>query len=126
MADNKNTITNLEALVASKELAENANKKELAEKLTHMIEVAEKAKNRKSGTKAPSKATLQLENDAREVFKKMQEFGKPVGTTWIVEHMPFVTTSQKATAVMRKAMQLGLVEKGEPVKGKVQYQVVSK
>ena len=126
-----NKLTNKVALAAAAALmnghtmdevtaAAGYSQKELAAHLTHMYEVA--SKPRAKGTKSPSKESLALVALAKEAGALVAAQSEPVGTNWVMEHVAGVTSSQKATAVMRKAMELGLVEKAAPVKGKVQYQ----
>ena len=95
---------------------------ELAEKLERMHATATKprAKGEKTLTKE-QRQTLVMVEDA---VKQMRELGEPVGTQWIMEHVQYCTSSQKATSLMSKAMKLNLVVKCDAVKGKVQYKAI--
>ena len=90
-----------------------------------MHETATKPRNT-SGEKRPTKEQIQALAMMKDAVAQMREFGEPVGTSWIMEHVQYCTSSQKATSLMRKAMNLNLVKKVDSVKGKVQYVVLQR
>lgn len=72
----------------------------------------------------PSKAAKENIRLAAEVLKVMPE-GEPVLTSWIMEHVNGIMTSQKCTKVMAVLISAGKVEKVEKVKGRyVGYKLV--
>ena len=72
----------------------------------------------------PSKAAKENIRLAGEVLKVMPE-GEPVLTSWIMEHVNGIMTSQKCTKVMQVLISAGKVEKVEKVKGRyVGYKLV--
>ena len=72
----------------------------------------------------PSKAAKENIRLAGEVLKVMPE-GEPVLTSWIMEHVNGIMTSQKCTKVMQVLISAGKVEKVEKVKGRyIGYKLV--
>ena len=72
----------------------------------------------------PSKAAKENIRLAGEVLKVMPD-GEPVLTSWIMEHVNGIMTSQKCTKVMAVLISAGKVEKVEKVKGRyVGYKLV--
>lgn len=72
----------------------------------------------------PSKAAKENARLAAEVLKVMPE-GEPVLTSWVMEHVNGILTSQKCTKVMQVLIAAGEVEKVEKVKGRyVGYKLV--
>ena len=72
----------------------------------------------------PSKAAKENIRLAGEVLKVMPE-GEPVLTSWIMEHVRGIMTSQKCTKVMEVLISAGKVERVEKVKGRyVGYKLV--
>lgn len=114
--NSKNTITNAQALEQAIALATEAGRDELAAKLTKMHEVATKPRKR---TKTESKASLQLTAQAKELAGILP--AEPITTKWIMEHVPYALTVQKATGIANRAIALGLLVKGDVVNGKVTY-----
>ena len=95
---------------------------EFTEKLERMHAMA--TKPRAKGEKTLTKEQRQTLAMMDEAVNQMRELGEPVGTQWIMEHVQYCTSSQKATSLMQKAMQLNLVVKCDAVKGKVQYKAI--
>ena len=128
----KNTITRAEALTAAiylMELAGNetintdnaTNWNEAAEVLRKMLASITKPREKSN---EPSKAAKENIRLAGEVLKVMPE-GEPVLTSWIMEHVRGIMTSQKCTKVMAVLISAGKVEKVEKVKGRyVGYKLV--
>ena len=72
----------------------------------------------------PSKAAKENVRLAAEVLKVMPA-GEPVLTSWIMEHVRGIMTSQKCTKVMQVLIAAGKVEKVEKVKGRyIGYKLV--
>lgn len=115
---NQDTIyTNKTALAMGIQLATEAGMPELADKFRKMYETANKPRK---VSDAPTKEQMQTLAMVDEAVSKMVE-GEPVTTAWVMANVNYVTSSQKATAVMKKAIALGKVVKGDMVKGKVTY-----
>jgi len=111
----KNTITRAEVLTAvvngDFDTLAREDAREVAAKMLASI-----TKPRvKSGE--PSKAAKENARLAAEVLKVMPE-GEPVLTSWIMEHVNGIMTSQKCTKVMAVLISAGKVEKVEKVKGR--------
>ena len=81
---------------------------EVAEVLTKMHEQVSKSRKKPEG---PSKARRENEVLAREAVKAIAEKGEPVTGKWIQEHIRFIASPQKVTAVMKVAAELGLAER---------------
>lgn len=118
----KTTITNAQALTAAVELATNAGMEDLAAKLAHMAEIASKPR-KGSDKKTPTKNQIANMEMAKEAVEKMRGFGEPVSSKWVMENVRYVTSTQKATAIMGVAMAQGWVIKGESIKGSARYQL---
>lgn len=103
MAEKK--MTRVEALNIALETVENAEAREV---LTKMIEQLQKPRKKAEG---PSKARVQNEALAYQVADAIAAKGEPVNTKWITEHVSGILTPQKATAVCRVALDLGLIER---------------
>ena len=72
----------------------------------------------------PSKAAKENIRLAGEVLKVMPK-DEPVLTSWIMEHVRGIMTSQKCTKVMEVLIASGRVERVEKVKGRyVGYKLV--
>ena len=72
----------------------------------------------------PSKAAKENARLAAEVLKVMPT-GEPVLTSWIMEHVNGILTSQKCTKVMEVLIKAGKVEKVAKVKGRyIGYKLV--
>lgn len=115
------TITRAEVLTAvvkgDYETLAREDAKECAAKMLASI-----TKTRKSDE--PSKAAKENARLAGEVLKVMPE-GEPVLTSWIMEHVNGIMTSQKCTKVMQVLISAGRVEKVEKVKGRyIGYKLV--
>lgn len=72
----------------------------------------------------PSKAAKDNIRLAGEVLKVMPD-GEPVLTSWIMEHVNGIMTSQKCTKVMQVLISAGKVERVEKVQGRyIGYKLV--
>lgn len=112
-----NSYTYKMALADAIALAEEAGKTECAEKLSLLsASLAKKA----NAPKSPSKAQLQNRATAKQLFEAMPD-EEPVGTTWAMERGLNILTPQKATAIFKLLVADGVVEKTEPINGKVHY-----
>jgi hypothetical protein len=128
MANKTNTITRAEALEAAIALVKHIatedgsrNWPEVAEVLTKMHASITKPREKSN---EPSKAAKENIRLAGEVLKVMPE-GEPVLTSWIMEHVNGIMTSQKCTKVMAVLISAGKVEKVEKVKGRyVGYKLI--
>ena len=58
---------------------------------------------------APSKARIENEKLAAAAVEAIREHGEPVTCKWITEHVRGILTPQKATAVMKLAIDAGEV-----------------
>lgn len=124
----KNTITRAEALEATitlvKQIAtedDSRNWSEIAEVLGKMHASITKPREKSN---EPSKAAKENIRLAGEVLKIMPE-GEPVLTSWIMEHVRGIMTSQKCTKVMAVLIDAGKVEKVAKVKGRyIGYKLV--
>ena len=97
------------------------NWNEAAEVLRKMLASITKPREKSN---EPSKAAKENIRLAGEVLKVMPE-GEPVLTSWIMEHVRGIMTSQKCTKVMAVLISAGKVEKVEKVKGRyVGYKLV--
>lgn len=81
---------------------------EAIEVLNKMLVQVTKSRKKPEG---PSKARRENEVLAREAAKAIAEKGEPVTGKWIQEHVRFITSPQKVTAVMKVAAELGLAER---------------
>lgn len=116
MENKKTTITNREALSMAIALANDAGNSELAEKLSHMVQMLDK---KRQAPKTPSKTQLQNRALANTLFEAMPD--EAVGTAWVMNHVTGIMTPQKATAIFKLLIEDGFVVKTEPVNGKVYY-----
>ena len=112
-----NSYTYKMALADAIALAKEAGKTECAEKLSLLSASLVKKAN---APKSPSKAQLQNRAIAKELLAKMPN-DEPVGTTWAMERGLGILTPQKATAIFKLLVADGVVEKTEPINGKVHY-----
>ena len=103
MAEKK--MTRVEALNIALETVENTEAREVLRK---MVEQLSKPRKKAEG---PSKARVQNEALAHQVADAIAAKGEPVSTKWITEHVSGILTPQKATAVCRVALDLGLIER---------------
>ena len=103
----KNTVTRANALAAAIARFEaNEPEREILEKM-----LAQVTKPRKK-TDAPSKTRLDNERLAREVANAFIANGNEwQGSKWISEHGRGILTTQKAVAVCRVGMELGLINR---------------
>lgn len=87
-----------------------------------------RAKKREKDPNAPktkSKDRIQNEALAREVVDAMAKSGDEFVTSkWIMEHVNFITSTQKVTSVMQVANELGLAVKGDKIKGVITYRLM--
>ena len=81
---------------------------ETVEVLKKMVEQLQKPRKKAEG---PSKTRMQNEALAHQVADAIAAKGEPVNTKWITEHVSGILTPQKATAVCRVALDLGLIER---------------
>ena len=81
---------------------------ETVEVLKKMVEQLQKPRKKAEG---PSKARVQNDALAYQVADAIAAKGEPVNTKWITEHVSGILTPQKATAVCRVALDLGLIER---------------
>jgi hypothetical protein len=124
----KLTVTRAEALEAAIALVKQVateddarNWPEIAEVLGKMHASITKPREKSN---EPSKAAKENIRLAGEVLKVMPE-GEPVLTSWIMEHVNGIMTSQKCTKVMQVLISAGKVEKVEKVKGRyIGYKLV--
>lgn len=95
-----------------------ANWGEVAEVLEKMHASIEKQSKRPRGT---SRARIENEKLADNLVGEMVAYGKPVNTKWITEHVQYILTPQKATAVCKVAMDKGDIIRTVDEKKKVWY-----
>ena len=101
----KSTITRVAALdLAIERMADAPEAVEVLTKLRDSL-----AKPRKKSD-APSKAKLENTRLAQELADAIPA-GESVSTRWVTEHVRGVLTTQKAAAVAREGVALGLIEK---------------
>lgn len=101
----KSTITRVAALdLAIERMADTPEAVEVLSKLRDSL-----AKPRKKSD-APSKAKLENARLAQELADAIPA-GESVSTRWVTEHVRGVLTTQKAAAVAREGVALGLIEK---------------
>ena len=91
---------------------------EAREVITKMIASIKKQSERPRTT---SKARIQNEKLADDLVGEMVGHGEPVTTKWITEHVKFITTSQKATAVCKVAIEKGDIIRTVDEKKQVWY-----
>lgn len=105
--------------------AEEFTTAEYIAKIEHMANKANEAKPKRE--KTLTKEQIANLNLARETAATILEKAgtEPVGTLWIMENCKYLPTSQKVTAIMNKCQELGLMEKADPVKGKVMYRAIA-
>lgn len=118
MATTNNTMTNAQALAMSIELAKNANETALVSKLEKMYATATKPRKKSD---APTKEQIARMGMVKELVALMQDHNEPISTQWVIDNVKYVTTPQKATAVLRDAIAQGLVVKTDSVKGRTRY-----
>ncbi len=111
MAEKK--MTRVEALNIAIAAVENEEAREV---LGKMVEQLSKPRKRAEG---PTKARRENEKLAHEMAEAIAAHGEPVTSKWVCEHVRFITTPQKCTAVGKVAIDLGLVEKTK--EGKAVY-----
>lgn len=99
MAEKK--MTRVEALNIALETVENVEAREVLKK---MVEQLSKPRKKNEG---PSKAHRENEKLAAEMVAAITEKGEPVTSKWVCEHVRFITTPQKCTAVARIAIENG-------------------
>ena len=110
-----NEITRIEALGA----AINGDlRPEVVEKLTAMHNQLRKSAKRKRGETKEDRERAAL---VAAAVAAIRENGAPVTTTWLMEHVKGVPTSQKAGAIMKIAIKNGDVIKTYNDKGKPVY-----
>lgn len=108
-----NEITRVEAL----EAALNGDlRTEVIEKLTAMLEQLRKPAKKTETKEDHERATL-----VSAAVAAIREHGAPVTTSWLMEHVKGLPTSQKVGAIMRIAIKNGDVTKSYDDKGKPVY-----
>ena len=106
-------ITRVEAL----EAALNGDlRPEIVEKLTVMLEQLRKPSKKKETKEDRERAAL-----VNAAVAAIREHGAPVTTTWLMEHVKGLGSSQKVGAIMRTAIKNGDVIKSYDDKGKPVY-----
>ena len=103
---NKSNVTRKSALEFCMELPEVKANPEVAEVLGKMYASITKPRTKSD---APSKARILNESLATAAVAAIREHGEPVSTKWITEHVNGILTPQKATAVMKLAIERGEV-----------------
>ena len=122
----KLAITRAEALEAVIRLAKEQIEvddtwNEVVEVLTKMHASITKPREKSNEPSRAAKENIRLAN---EVLKVMPA-DEPVLTSWIMEHVNGIMTSQKCTKVMAVLISAGKVEKVEKVKGRyIGYKLV--
>ena len=124
----KLAVTRAEALEAAIALVKQVateddahNWSEIAEVLTKMHASITKPREKSNEPSRAAKENIRLAN---EVLKVMPA-DEPVLTSWIMEHVNGIMTSQKCTKVMAVLISAGKVEKVEKVKGRyIGYKLV--
>ena len=118
MSEKKNAITRAAALSYAIEHCDNSDVAEVLRKMHASITKPRVKSNE------PSKAAKENARLAAEVLKVMPT-GEPVLTSWIMEHVNGILTSQKCTKVMEVLIKAGKVEKVAKVKGRyIGYKLV--
>ena len=107
MSEKKNVITRAAALAYVIERCDNP---EVAEVLRKMH--AQVTKPRKKSD-APSKVQIMNRNLATAAVAAIREYGEPVTSKWICEHVNGIMTPQKCTAVMKVAIDAGEITKNK-------------
>ncbi len=108
-----NEITRVEAL----ESAINGDlTPEVVEKLTAMLEQLRKPAKRTETKEDRERAAL-----VEAAVAAVKAAGEPVNAKWVTENVNGITTTQKAGAIMRIAIQRGMVSKTYDNKGKPVY-----
>lgn len=100
----KNTITRADAL---RYAVENIDRPEVAEVLEKMLQTITKPRTKQDG---PTKARKENERLAAELVAAIPE-GAEVTTKWVTEHVRGILTTQKAAAVARVGVEMGLLTK---------------
>lgn len=88
------------------------------EVINKMLASIEKQSKRPRGT---SRVRIENEKLADNLVGEMVAYGKPVNTRWITEHVQYILTPQKATAVCKVAMDKGDIIRTVDEKKKVWY-----
>ena len=97
---------------------------EYAKKLVRMHETRTKKREKDpNAPKAKTKERIANEGLAKEAARVIAEHGEPVGSKWVMEHVNYVTSTQKVTSVMKVADELGLIVRGKDSKGNITYDV---
>lgn len=91
---------------------------EYIEVIEKMIASIDKQAKRPRGT---SKARLENEKLLDNLVGEMVACGEPVNTKWITEHVQFIMTPQKATAVCKLGIEKGEIVRTVDDKKKVWY-----
>lgn len=128
-------ITEVQALAITLEVAEGVDVEtacanagfsveEYTEKIKKMRDV--RAKKREKDPNAPkpkTKERIANEGLAKEAARVIAEHGEPVGSKWVMEHVNYITSTQKVTSVMKVADELGLIVRGKDPKGNITYDI---
>ena len=111
MSEKKNVVTRAAALSYAIEHCDNP---EITEVLQKMYEQVTKPRKKSD---APSKTQIMNRNLAAAAVNVIREYGEPVTSKWICEHVNGIMTPQKCTAVMKIAIEAGEITKNK--EGKV-------
>lgn len=127
-------ITEVQALAITLEVAEGVDvetacasagfsAEEYTEKIKKMRDVREKKREKDpNAPKTKSKARIENEALAVQAAEAMAAHsGEGVGSKWVMEHVPYITSTQRVTSVMKVANELGLVESTKDEKGRALY-----
>lgn len=76
--------------------------------LQKMLDSITKPRKKSEG---PTKARMENEKLARDMRDAMLTANEPVSTKWVTEHVRGILTTQKAAAVARVGVELGIIAK---------------
>lgn len=95
---------------------------EYAGKIEKMHETRTKKREKDPNAPKPkTKERIANEGLAKEAARVIAEHGEPVGSKWVMEHVNYITSTQKVTSVMKVANELGLIESTKDEKGRALY-----
>lgn len=110
---------------ALNEINEHADMEEFTAKIVKMYQNASKASTPKE--KGPSKAQIENLNYAKQVLNYLNQNQDTILTlAWVKDNIKFVTTSQKASAIVNVLLKNGSVVKTTPIDGHVAYKLADK
>ena len=105
MAENK--ITRVDALTAAIALFEEMGRVEEAKVLDNMLASISRRHRRDAGNSKTRQANLELLDQAVALMNTADEDGYPA--SYFVGRIPFITSPQKATAVLRLGVKEGML-----------------